>query len=157
MTSGQRIDSVNRIINASAEAIFGAFADSKAWETWLPPDDMTGRMQKFDFREGGSYEMTLTYSQPEVNAKSGNDSDVSHGSFVEIVPNSRVVQDVEFQSDDSRFAGTMRMIWQLDAEASGTRVTFSATDVPEGINADDHIAGMTSTLENLATYVEPRS
>jgi hypothetical protein len=36
----------------------------------------------------------------------------------------------------------------------GTRVDFIAEDVPEGISAEDHAAGLESSLANLAAYVE---
>jgi hypothetical protein len=37
---------------------------------------------------------------------------------------------------------------------AGTRVDIIADDVPDGISADDHAAGLASSLENLARYVE---
>ena len=69
-------------------------------------------------------------------------------------PNERVVQAVDFVSDDPAFAGTMTMTWQLHAVDGGTRVEIVADDVPDGISADDHAVGMASTLGGLAGYVE---
>ena len=37
---------------------------------------------------------------------------------------------------------------------AGSRVEFRADDVPDGISAEDHAAGLTSSLTNLATYLE---
>jgi hypothetical protein len=65
-----------------------------------------------------------------------------------------VVQAVDFVSDDERFAGTMTMTWELSEENDGTKVRISADDVPSGITAEDHAAGMASTLANLASFVE---
>jgi hypothetical protein len=70
------------------------------------------------------------------------------------VPGARVVQAVDFVSDDPAFAGTMTMTWQLSAVAEGTRVEVRAEDVPTGISAEDHAAGMASSLANLAEYLE---
>jgi hypothetical protein len=36
---------------------------------------------------------------------------------------------------------------------SPPRVEITADDVPDGISADDHAAGLTSSLDNLASYV----
>ena len=36
----------------------------------------------------------------------------------------------------------------------GTRVDIRADDVPAGISAEDHAAGLASSLANLATYLE---
>jgi hypothetical protein len=63
------------------------------------------------------------------------------------------VQAVEFASDASAFAGTMVMTWEVSAVEGGTRVTITE-DVPDGISAADHAAGLASSLENLAHYVE---
>jgi hypothetical protein len=46
------------------------------------------------------------------------------------------------------------MTWAVTAVDGGTRVDFIAEDVPEGISAEDHAAGLESSLANLAAYVE---
>jgi hypothetical protein len=48
----------------------------------------------------------------------------------------------------------MRMEWTLRSEREGTTVEFEARDVPEGIRAPDHAEGLTSTLSNLAAFIE---
>lgn len=99
--------------------------------------------------------MRLTYAEaPESGGKSGADSDVVDVRFVEIAPDDRVVQAVEFESDDPSFAGTMTMTWTVTAVSTGgTRVDIRADDVPPGISADDHVDGLRSSLTNLATYL----
>ncbi|MDG4769316.1 SRPBCC domain-containing protein [Solwaraspora sp. WMMD792] len=74
--------------------------------------------------------------------------------FVDIVPGVRVVQAVDFVADDPAYAGTMTMTWEATAVDGGTRVAIRAEDVPAGISAADHAAGLASSLANLATYVE---
>ena len=87
--------------------------------------------------------------------KATSDSDVVEARFVEIVPGQRVVQAVDFVSDDPRFAGTMTMTWAVSEAADGTRVDIRADEVPDGISAEeDHTAGLASSLANLADYVE---
>lgn len=39
-------------------------------------------------------------------------------------------------------------------EAGGTRLEIRAEDVPAGISADDHAAGLESSLAHLATYLQ---
>ena len=73
--------------------------------------------------------------------------------FVEVVPGRRVVQAVDFVSDDPRFAGTMTMTWEVTDVPDGTRVDIVAADVPDGISAEDHAEGMRSSLANLAAYL----
>ena len=64
----------------------------------------------------------------------------------------RVVQVVDFVSDDPAFAGAMT--WVVHAVGSGTLVEFIAENVPVGVSAEDLIAGMASSLENLDRYLE---
>src|SRR4029450_5814705 len=102
-----------------------------------------------------SYRLVLTYDDTSAGrGKATAVSDVVDARFVEIVPPSRVVQAVDFVSDDPAFAGTMTMTWKVTAADSGTRVDIIATDVPEGISAEDHASGLTSSLANLATFVQ---
>ncbi|MEO3748721.1 SRPBCC domain-containing protein [Plantactinospora sp. B5E13] len=61
---------------------------------------------------------------------------------------------VNFVADDPDYAGTMTMTWAVTATEDGTRVDFRADDVPVGISAEDHAAGLASSLANLAAYVE---
>ena len=72
----------------------------------------------------------------------------------DVEPNMRVVQAVDFISDDPAFAGTMAMTWELSVEHGGTRVEIRADDVPTGISPEDHAAGMQSSLANLAAFLE---
>jgi hypothetical protein len=51
--------------------------------------------------------------------------------------------------------GTMTMTWEVTAVNAGTRVDIRTDDVPDGIPADDHAAGLTS-LAKLGAYLEQR-
>lgn len=151
-----RTDSASRLVRADRGRVFAALVDPEALTRWLPPRGMTGRFERFDARPGGSYRLVLTYEGvPTGGGKATPDSDVVEARFVDIVPGVRVVQSVDFVSDDPRFAGTMTMTWELSEEPGGTRVEVRAVDVPPGISAEEHAAGMRSSLANLATFLEP--
>ena len=142
------------VISADLEQVFDVLVDRIALETWLPPDGMTGRFERFDPAPGGSYRLILTYADPAgAGAKSSVDSDIVEARFVDIAKNDRVVQAVDFVSNDPAYAGTMTMTWAVYATDEGTMVEFTADDVPDGISAEDHSTGMTSSLENLANYL----
>lgn len=150
-----RRDRVSRFVSATPDRVFRAFVDRDALETWLPPDGMTARFERFDPRPGGSYRLILTYpSAHRSGAKSTSDADIVEARYVDIRHDDAVIQAVEFESDDPSFAGTMTMTWAVRAAGAGTLVEFTADDVPIGISADDHEAGMASSLENLARYLE---
>lgn len=150
-----RTDRSSRVIESSLERVYAAMVDPDRLLAWLPPDGMNGSFERFDARPGGSYRLVLTYDDPSNSpGKASADSDVVEARFVELVPNVRVVQAVDFVSDDPAYAGTMTMTWQVTSVESGTRVDITAEDVPEAISAEDHAAGLASSLANLAAYLQ---
>jgi uncharacterized protein YndB with AHSA1/START domain len=143
------------VIAATPDRVYAALIDPKALSAWLPPDGMRGRFERFDARPGGSYRFVLTYADASHGrGKATADSDIVEARFLEVVPGVRVVQAVDFVSDDPAYAGTMTMTWQVTAAEAGTRVEIRAEGVPPGISAEDHAAGLASSLANLATYIE---
>ena len=143
------------MVAAAPEQVYAAFVDPGELLAWLPPGDMTGRFEHFDARPGGSYRLVLTYADAaDAPGKATADTDVVDVRFVDLVPGVRVVQAVDFVADDPAFAGTMTMTWAVTAVDGGTRVDITAEDVPSGISAEDHAAGLASSLENLARHVE---
>lgn len=150
-----RTDAASRLVNADVERVFGALLDPEQLRVWLPPRGMTGRFERFDPRPGGSYRLILTYREgTSASGKATADSDIVEARFVEVVPNTRVVQAVDFVSDDPSFSGTMTMTWEVSARGGGTQVTVRAVNVPAGIAPEDHVVGMASSLRNLAEFVE---
>ncbi len=150
-----RTDRCSRLIGAPVARVFHALIDRQALERWLAPNGMTAMFERFDPTPGGSYRLILTYEDPSTAAgKSSADSDVVEGRYLDVVHNDRIVQAVDFVSDDPAFAGTMTMTWAVRPSDGGTTVDFVADDVPAGISAEDHAAGMASSLENLAGYVQ---
>lgn len=151
----ERIDSASRLINASPSDIYEAFAKPGSVEQWLPPKNMTGKMLRFDFRAGGGYRMRLTYKDgQDGRGKTSDDSDEVEVRLVRLEPGRHIVQEIDFESDDPSFANTMRMTWTFEPSEDGTRVTVRAENVPKGIRAEDHQAGLNSSLANLARFTE---
>ncbi|UQU61856.1 SRPBCC family protein [Couchioplanes caeruleus] len=152
-----RTDTASRLIAAPPDRVYAALVDPAALTAWLPPGGMTGRFERFDARPGGSYRLVLTYADATAApGKTTADTDVVEAQFVDLVPGVRVVQAVTFVSDDPAQAGTMTMTWEVTPAEGGTLVEFRADDVPAGISAEDHAAGLTSSLANLADHVEGR-
>src|SRR5881392_809510 len=119
-----RTDRASRVIAAPPERVWAALVDPEALLAWLPPGGMTGRFERFDARPGGSYRMVLTYSDASgAPGKATADFDIVSGE--------RVVQAVDFVSDDPAYASTMIMTWEVTAADAGTRVNIVAKDVPD--------------------------
>lgn len=150
-----RTDTAFRTIPAPVERTFAALVDPVALLTWLPPTGMSGRFEHFDPPPHGSYRLVLTYPTLSPSpGKSTADSDVVDARWVGFQENVRVVQEVDFVSDDPQYDGTMTMTWEVAPESGGTTVTIRAENVPPGISAVDHATGLASSLANLAAYLE---
>jgi uncharacterized protein YndB with AHSA1/START domain len=152
----ERSTCVSRIIKAPRRTIYQAFLDPEALVSWLPPGGMKGRVYAFDAREGGAYRMSLTYVESDHSSrgKTSEHTDVIRGRFLEMIPDERIVQLIEFESKDPAFAGSMTIKWTLADVPGGTEVTVLCENAPEGIRPNDHEAGFRSTLENLAAFTE---
>ena len=150
-----RTDKASRFIAAAHERVYAALLDPEALTAWVPPGDMTGSIERFDARPGGSYRMVLTYPDASGSrGKSTPDSDIGEACFIELVPGQRVVYAADFVSDDPAYASTMTMTWEVTAVHEGTRVDITADNVPDGVTQQDHVAGMTSSLDKLAQHLE---
>lgn len=149
-----RVDSGSRIIKASAEDIYRALIHGSAVAQWRAPKGMRADIHFFDARVGGGYRMALFYDDEGAVGKTARNEDEVSGTFVELVPNERVVERVTFASDNPAFAGAMTITTTIAPVADGMEVTIAASDVPSGISAEDHRQGIASTLENLAAFVE---
>lgn len=140
---------------ATPEVVYAALTDPALLSRWLPPSGMTGRFERFDARPGGSYRLVLTYQVGSPSqGKATADTDIVEARFVDLEPGKRVVQAVEFVSGDPVFAGTMTMVWELTPTGEGTLTEFRAHDVPSGISAAEHVAGMSASLANLARLLQ---
>jgi uncharacterized protein YndB with AHSA1/START domain len=145
---------VSRVIKASRKAIYRALIDPIALATWRVPDGMTAKVHEFDARESGRYRMSLTYADPQgAPGKTSADTDTFQGRFVELVPDEKIVEVVEFEADDSQFAGEMTMTTSLADAEGGTEVTILHENLPAGIRPEDNELGTTMALRKLAALL----
>ena len=148
-----RVDAASRFIAAEPQKVFRAFTTAALMLEWLPPDGMTGRFERFDADTG--YRLVLHYDDPPSGGgKASAQEDIAEVRRVEVDPPDRLVEEVDFPSEDPAFSGTMTMTWTFAEGDGGTYVTVEATDVPPGIVPDDHAVGLASSLSNLALLVE---
>lgn len=146
---------VSRIIRAPRQTIYRACLDPAALAAWRVPDGMTARLHAFDGREGGTYRMSLTYTDPAGSpGKTSDDTDTFQGTFLELVSNEKVVELVRFESRDPGFTGEMRMTTSLADAGQGTEVTVLCEDIPPGIRPEDNELGCRLALANLARLLE---
>lgn len=147
---------VSKIIKAPRKAVYQACLDPDAVAAWRAPENMKGHVHVFDAREGGAFRMSLTYQDAEHSprGKTSEDTDTFHGRFIELVPDEKIMEVIEFESRDPRFAGEMKITTSFADADEGTRITVLCQDIPAGIRPEDNQMGFTSSLRNLATLIE---
>lgn len=150
---------VSETIKAPRDVVYGAFLEPDEVSSWLPPEGMRGHIHTFEPREGGKFQMSLTYVDrlDTPRGKTSEDTDTFEGRFVELVPGEKIVWAVEFQSDQPDFAGEMTITWDLEDATRGageTEVTVLCEDIPRGIRLEDNELGSKSSLQKLAAFLE---
>ena len=123
----------------------------------MVPETMTSHVHWFEAREGGTYRISLTYDTSEGKGKTTERTDTHHGRFVRLVPNSEVVQSIEFETDDPALQGEMTITYTLtDADDGGTDLTGVHENLPPGVPPEDNELGWSQSLAKLAALVEDR-
>jgi uncharacterized protein YndB with AHSA1/START domain len=147
---------VSRTIHAPRNVIYQAFLNPDALAAWRAPENMKAQVHNFDAREGGAYRMSLTYTNLENSpgGKTSEDTDTFQGKFIELVPDEKIVELIEFESRDPGFAGEMTITTSFTDAGEGTEVTVLCENLPTGIRPEDNELGCRLSLQNLARLVE---
>jgi uncharacterized protein YndB with AHSA1/START domain len=145
---------VEQHVHAPRSAVYRAMLDADAIAQWRVPDGMTSTVHEFAPHVGGSFRISLTYDAPGPAGKSSAHTDTYHGRFVELVPDERVVEELEFETSDPALAGTMRMTTTLADADGGTTVTVMHEGMPDAVPPADNEVGTRMALGKLARLVE---
>lgn len=143
-------------VNAPRAAVYRALIDAEAIAAWRVPAGMRSEVHQFEAREGGAFRISLHDDSPDAVGKTSAHTDTYHGRFVELVPNERVVEVLEFESDDPAMAGEMTMTTTLRDLDAGTEVVIQHDGIPDAVNPADNETGTRMALAALAAWVENR-
>jgi uncharacterized protein YndB with AHSA1/START domain len=138
--------SLHRVIKASPEKVFRAFADPIAHSTWLPPYGFVCTVQHMDFNVGGKFKMTFT------NFSTGNGHSFS-GEYLEIKPHEFIKYTDTF--DDPNLPGEITTTIWLNKVICGTELKVLQEGIPQEIPAEMCYLGWQESLDKLIRLVEP--
>jgi uncharacterized protein YndB with AHSA1/START domain len=141
-------------VNAPRAQVYRALLDANAVALWMVPRGMTSHVHAFDAREGGSFRISLTYDAPTGIGKTTEHTDTYYGRFVKLVPNTQVVQEMEFETADPTMRGTMTVTFTLTDADGGTDILGVHDNLPSGISPADNETGWRMALDNLAALVD---
>jgi uncharacterized protein YndB with AHSA1/START domain len=108
-----------RYVDAPRATVYRALIDADAIAKWKVPTGMTCHVHAFAAREGGTFRISLTYDAPSAAGKTSGQTDRYHGRFVELVPNERVVEVDEFETEDPALRGEMTVAITLTMPKAG--------------------------------------
>ncbi|MBS0278216.1 MAG: SRPBCC family protein [Proteobacteria bacterium] len=142
---------VSQFIRAPRTEVYQACMDPALIVRWRVPDNMTAKVHRFEARVGGGYRMSLTYRDPARPAgKTTDDTDSFTGRFVTLIPNEKIVEAINFETDDPGARGEMTITTSLRDTTGGTQVVMSFENIPPGIRLEDNDEGTRQSLKKLA-------
>lgn len=146
----------SKFVRARRSRVYQAFTNPEELTAWLPPGDMTGVMHAFDARPGGGYEMSLFYPDGEASrrGKTAAREDRVRVRFVELIPDERIVEAVDFISDDPAYGGETTIVVTLADRPGGTEVGMRFENLPPGVRPEDNDEGARLSLYQLARRLE---
>jgi uncharacterized protein YndB with AHSA1/START domain len=136
-------------INAPRASVYRALLDARAIAKWKVPAGMTCHVHAFDAREGGSFRISLTYDAPMGTGKTTAHTDTYHGRFVKLVPDEKVVEVDEFETNDPALRGQMTITITL-VDADGDTDLLAVHDgLPRGVSPAENETGWRMALATL--------
>jgi uncharacterized protein YndB with AHSA1/START domain len=145
---------ISRRMNAARARVYAALLDPKAIAKWKVPDGMTCQVHAFEGREGGTFRISLTYDALTGTGKTTAHTDIYHGRFVRLVPNEKVVEVDEFETEDPAMRGEMTITITLADAAGGTELVAVHEGLPPGVSPADNETGWRMAIDKLAALVE---
>ena len=124
----------------------------------MVPDGMSSRVHKFEPDEGGVFRISLTYDAPTDTGKTDAQTDTYHGRFERLVPDTEVVQVIEFETTDPELQGEMTITYTLaDSPDGGTDLVGLHENLPPGVPPEQNELGWSMSIDKLARLVEASS
>jgi uncharacterized protein YndB with AHSA1/START domain len=145
---------ITRHVKAHRAAVYRALLDAHAVAKWKVPTGMTSQVHVFEAREGGSFRVSLTYDAPTATGKTTAHTDTYHGRFVKLVPDTQVVEVIEFETENPALQGEMTITTTLIDADGGTDIVAVHDGLPPGVPPADNELGWTLSLAKLAALVE---
>lgn len=139
--------SLHRVLTASPEKVFRAFADPLATSSWLPPYGFLCQVHQMDFKVGGKFKMSF------VNFSTGNGHSFG-GEYLEIRHNEFIKYNDKF--DDPNLPGEITTTIWLKEVSCGTELTIEQEGIPDVIPVEMCYLGWQESLDKLKRLVEPQ-
>ena len=145
---------ITRHIKAPRQKVYRALLDVEKLPLWKVPDGMMMQVHEFEGRVGGAFRISLTYDGPNETGKTTAQTDTYHGRYVELIPDTKIVEEDEFETSDPALQGVMTISMTLTDRDGGADLVAVHDGLPKGVSAADNQLGWEMALKKLAALVE---
>ena len=138
--------SLHRVLKASPEKVYRAFAEANAISAWLPPYGFLCTVHEMNVKTEGTFRMSFH------NFSTGNGHSFG-GKYIEVKPNEFLKYTDKF--DDPNLPGEMVTSVWLQKVSVGTEIKIVQEGIPSMIPVEMCYLGWQESLEKLTKLVEP--
>jgi uncharacterized protein YndB with AHSA1/START domain len=144
---------LTHVYQASPHQVFNAWSDPEALGQWFGPHSHKCLIEKYDFRQNGEYQIRMVPVAEDTDCAGDSSQDsVCAGTFVEIIPEERIVMTFGWIENGGDIKDTLLTI-ELNATHDGTELVLTHERLPNKEACDAHRGGWQGSLECLEEFL----
>lgn len=144
---------LQHMYDATPEQVFNAWANPEALGKWFGPHSHRCRVEKFDFTEGGKYQVRMIPVGEDADCEGDPTQDsVCAGEFVEIVPNQRIVMTFDWIENGAPLGDSLLTI-EIQPVGNQTELKLTHDRLPDEQIREAHESGWQGSLECLEEFL----
>jgi len=138
---------------ANPEQVFRAWSDPAALNEWFGPHSHKCKVEKFNFKEGGDYQIRMIPVGEDADCAGDTTQDsVCAGKFVQIIEPQKIVMTFNWIENGADMGDTLLTI-EMSAVKGGTDLVLTHERLPNKELYEAHKGGWQGTLEGLETFL----
>lgn len=138
---------------ANPEQVFRAWSDPNALGEWFGPHSHKCKVEKYDFREGGDYQIRMIPVSEDADCAGDTTQDsVCAGKFVQIIPSEKIVMTFNWIENGADMGDTLLTI-EISPGKGGTDLVLTHERLPNQELYEAHKGGWEGTLECLEAFL----
>lgn len=136
-------------LSSDRKPVYEVLLDPEKVASWRVPEEMTCSVYEFQPWVGGKIRISLTYLDETQRGKTKEHTDTYHGTFLELVPYERIVEEDQFESEDETLRSSMTITYLLEEVEEGCLLAVQHEGLPESVSEDDNITGWKESMTRL--------
>jgi len=151
-TSASETLQIKRTFSATPEQVFAAWSNPEALGKWFGPQSHTCRVDNYEFKVGGKYQLSLIPGAEGSDCGDGENASVCAGEFVQVDAPNLIVMSFSWIENADDIGDTLLTI-EIKAHADGSELILTHERLPDEDLRLAHMAGWESTLDGLQDFL----